>query len=164
MKNLIRIVILSLLFFVFYNCSSNKFEKNYQKCKNNRVKCDTIYYYFKNVENEERKVYITDTLNNRIQTVYWMKFKKNNKYFYASTKSHYKKKDSLNIVRLYKTKVIVKDKSFLRKHKNQTEYEMNRFYYSNLFNPKYLIDITESKNGKIYLKGIGLGGNFPRVQ
>ena len=175
MKNLIKILISSLMLIVFYNCSSNKkFEINHQKCVKNRIKCDTIYYYFKNVKNEERGVYIDDTLNNRLQTEYRMRFKKSNKYFFGSTNTHYKKLDSLNIVRLYKTKVIEKDKSFLRKHKNQiytyddfknkTTIEMNKFYYSNLFNPKYIIDKTESKNGKIYLKPIALGGNFPRIQ
>ncbi len=177
MKNLIKTLVLSFLFIGFYNCSSNnKFKKNYQKCKKNRIKCDTIYYYFKNVKHEERGVYIDDTLNNRLQTEYRMRFKKSNKYFFASTNTHYKEKDTLDKTKviLYKTKIIEKDKSFLKKNKdkiytyddfkNKTTFEMNKFYYSNLFNPKYLIDITESKNGKIYLKGIGLGGNFPRIQ
>ncbi len=175
MNNLIKILSISFLLLFFIDCSSNKkFEKNYQKCKENRYRCDTIYYYFKNVKNEERKVYLTDTLHNRLQTVYWIRFKKSNKYFYTSTKSHYKKKDLLNIVRLYKTKVIEKDKSFLREYKNQvytyddfknmTTKEINLFYYRNKFNIKYLIDKTESKNGKIYLKSIALGGNFPKIQ
>ena len=36
----------------------------------------------------------------RLQLYYRMKFKKNNKHFYTSTKSHYKRKDSLNIVKM----------------------------------------------------------------
>lgn len=177
MKIIKNSFILLLLFTTLCNCSSNKkFKQNYQRCKNNRIKCDTIYYYFKNVKNEEKKVYLVDTLNNRFQTEYRMRFKKSNKYFFASTKTHHKGWDTLGKTKivLYKTKVIEKDKSFLRKNKNKiytyddfknkTTYEMNRFYSSNLFNTKYLIDKSENKNGKIYLKRIGLGGNFPRVQ
>ena len=165
-----RLLIYTILTIAIFSCSSKeKFALNAKKCEGHRYRCDTIYYYFKNTKNEVKKIYLTDSINNRIQTVYWMRFKKSNKYFNVQKNSHYKRKGIL-----YKYERIEKDKSFLRKKKNNiftykdfknlSEIEMNKFYYGNKFSTFYLIDKTENKNGKIYLKPIRLGGNFPRVQ
>lgn len=173
MKTSKYLLTITFLTSFLFNCSSNKkFNKNIQKGR----KYDTIYYYFKNVKNEGKKVYIQDTLNNRLQTQYKMKFKKSGKYFFVISNTHYKARDTLNKnnILLYKTKVIEKDRNFLKQYKskifiyddfkNKTEIELNRFFYGNKFNAFYLIDKSENKNGKIFLKAAVLSGNFDRIQ
>jgi len=130
---------------------------------------DTIYIYFKHHKFETKKKYINNSTINYYQIEYKFTLKKSNKYFDFISLSHRNSKG-----KLIEMPPIEKDKKFLKSiknklftycdFKNKSTLFINSFYDQNNFKTIYLIDKDENKNGKIYLRKVSFGGNFPRIQ
>ena len=168
MKTNILIISILVLFTVL-SCSLNKnFEKHLQNRVNNN-KMDTIYILKNNDKYITKKKYINNKILNYYQIEYKFTFKKSNKYLNFISLSHRRSQGKL--IEMPPTE---KNKKFRKKikhktftfddFKNKTTYEINRFYHFNNFKTFYLIDKDENKNGKIYLRKVSFGGNFPRIQ
>lgn len=155
---------------LFISCSSiTKIHKYTQDRSINYYKKDTIYIYFKNHKFETKKMYLNDSTINYYQISYKFTFYKIKKYYEFLYISHRKINGDFRELPLIK-----KDKKFLKKIKNKlfdfqdfkklSLYEINRFNSFNNRKSIFLIDKSENKNGKIYLKSVSFGGNFPRIQ